>query len=370
MGRATAVIAVIVVFVVVMAACAAVFWKPGDTGDGGDPVPPEIQAGIEVDGLPEWLTLDTEARSVVSSEVIRWHVFDELHTFYDATAFGTFTDRYAGEDVETDVLHLDPGRYTVTAGGETFSVTVYGVIEKNASWEYDTGNGTVEASVSYTIDARDLFDSTYASRLWNSAHTANGTPDFSQLTRLVVCDGLTDSIERALSDEFQRIGGDHGDPQSYLDFVASFVQCNVRYPSTVTVDGERRGWDYAVYGADEYWALPVETLYCLYGDCEDNSALLCALYREAGYDVAMGGKSGHVFAGVALDSIEKVSDERLDELGVGYLSFIGHTAVGDDYGPTYYAVETIKGQTPVGYTTWVSFGSMTMWGTTGFYAVA
>ena len=103
---------------------------------------------------------------------------------------------------------------------------------------------------------------------------------------------------------------------------------------------------------------------------EDSSALLCALYIEAGYDAAMGGKGGHVFAGVSFEGFREVSGDRLDGLGVGYLILMKHPAVDDPDGTVYYAVDTTRGQTPVGYTTWINFGDRTAWGTVGFYPVS
>lgn len=52
------------------------------------------------------------------------------------------------------------------------------------------------------------------------------------------------------------------------------------------------------------------------------------------------------------------------------MTLTSHAAVGDDGGTVYYAVETIYDQVPVGYTLFVSFGTGTFWGETGFYPVS
>ena len=321
--RAGSVIAAVSLVVILALAAYAVSVMHGSgngSSDGPAPEEPgEGLTGIHVTGLPEGFSVSGDDTIMAPGEVT-WHVTDNLHTFYDVSGSGSFTERYSG--------------------------------------------------IEYTISLEDLLSSTESSRGFNSAHNNGTSASFDLLPEMVVTDSLTDAVERALSDEYVRIGGDSSDAQGYLDFIASFVQLNVRYPGTIREDGSVRGWDYGVYGADEYWALPQETLYHLYGDCEDNSALLCALYIEAGYQVAMGGKSGHVFAGVALEGFEEVSDSRLDDLGVGYLTLTMNTAVGGTDGTVYYAVETIRGQTPVGYTTWTAFGDNTFWGTTGFYPVS
>ena len=315
--RAGSVIAAVSLVVILALAAYAVSVMHGSgngSSDGPAPEEPgEGLTGIHVTGLPEGFSVSGDDTIMAPGEVT-WHVTDNLHTFYDVSGSGSFTERYSGYDVTSPSLTLDVGAYTVTAEGCEFIVVVYGDIVRSVSWTYDMDGVRVEAVIEYTISLEDLLSSTESSRGFNSAHNNGTSASFDLLPEMVVTDSLTDAVERALSDEYVRIGGDASDAQGYLDFIASFVQLNVRYPGTIREDGSVRGWDYGVYGADEYWALPQETLYHLYGDCEDNSALLCALYIEAGYQVAMGGKSGHVFAGVALEGFEEVSDSRLDDL--------------------------------------------------------
>ncbi len=88
-----------------------------------------------------------------------------------------------------------------------------------------------------------------------------------------------------------------------------------------------------------------------------------------GYDTAMAGKAGHVFAGVVVDGFREADPSRLASLGIGYMEHISHTDVCGTSGKVFQAVELIKGQAPVGYCMPVSFGSGTFWGITGFYPV-
>ena len=370
--------ATLAIIVVIILAASAVFilGNRADTGTSEDspsesdpPVEPG-PTGMLVDGLPDGYSADPQTCIISAPSETDWLVIDRLHTFYDTNRFGGFTERYKGDEVRSDSITLEVGSYNVVSGGCEFSVVVCGVIERTANWTYDMDGRAVDVSVTYMMDMQVLIESVESSRGFNATHNGGKSAEFIHLPEIVVRDDLTDRLEDALDSEFRRVGGNPSDAQAYLDFIASFVQMNIQYPGTIREDGATRGWDYGVYGEDEYWAVPQETLYHMYGDCEDNSALLCALYMEAGFDVAMGGKSGHVFAGVSLDGFEEVSEERLDELGVGYLTLNSHEAVGSDDGKVYYAVETIRGQTPVGYTTWVDFGSNTLWGTTGFYSVS
>ena len=359
-GRAATVSALAVIVIAALAVALVV-----GGGDAPSDDAPEAPPRIQVSDLPEGLTVDQSTGRVLSEVTVTWHVYDEYHAF---TIDGG-RSQYTGTEVTTDALILDPGSYTITVGGEEFGAVVSGDIQRTVTWMYDAGSGPVEVGITYYIDFLGFRDAAEASRQWNEELSSDGRT-FDRLPEEVVLDGLADQVESLLRSEFLSIGGAPSDRQGYADFLASFVQMCVEYPPTVTVGGERMGWDYAVYGADEYWAVPQETLYHLSGDCEDASSLLCALYEEAGYETAMGGKSGHVFAGVAIDDFRPVSDDRLDGLGVGYMTLTSHAAVGDDGGTVYYAVETIYDQVPVGYTLFVSFGTGTFWGETGFYPVS
>lgn len=368
-GRGYALLAAIVAIIIIMAVASMVL-REGGQESPDDPGAQDPLQGLVVEGLPEGLSVDADKGTILSPVPVTWHVFDLYHTFYDTNAYGTFTDEYAGYDVKSDSLHLDVGGYRVTVDGKDFTATVYGDIPVSVSWGFDDGTEVLDASITYTIDFEAFRTACDASRLWNQEMNGSGSAEFVHLPDIVVTDDLTEQVEEALSAEFDRLGGDRDDPRAYLDFVASFVQENIAYPSSVHIGGGMAGWDYGLYGVDEYWAVPEETLFFLCGDCEDNSALLCALYMEAGYEVAMGGKSGHVFAGVAAGSLEPVSIEYLTSLGQQFMTFTARTAAGTDLGTVYYAVETIRGQCPVGYINFTQFGSQTFWGKTGFYPVS
>lgn len=342
-------------------------WGEHGTNDRDDP-------GTDTEALPEGYVFDRVSGTITSPEEVSWHVFDVYHTYYETNAFGSFTTPYSGYDHFGKSLTLEVGKYNIVADGNEFTVIVRGDISRTVDWRYDVDGVSHSLSVTYTFSLDDFMKSADASEDRNKALSVYSYYPFSRLPDIVVCDPITDGLESQLETIFIELGGSPSDRQGYADFLASFVQGCARYPNTVTVDGHRQGYDYGIRGVGEYWAVPAETLYLLYGDCEDNSALLCALLKEAGYTVAMGGKSGHVFAGVALDDFQPVDGERLENLGVGYMVEtssvpVEGTCSGELADTVFYAVETIKGQVPVGYMSATSFGSKTQWGITGFYPV-
>lgn len=59
--------------------------------------------------------------------------------------------------------------------------------------------------------------------------------------------------------------------------------------------------DRTLYGVDDYWALPCETLHYTKGDCEDFAILFCSIAIACGLDVCLLDYDGHMSAGVVLD---------------------------------------------------------------------
>lgn len=328
------------------------------------------------DSLPDGITADYDNLSLISPEAVTWTVFDEVHMYYNTSQYGSFTDRYTGTTYTGEVLSLKPGMYSITVGDSKFLATVYGQVDLEKNWTYNLDGENVNASISYSIQVSELVSEfAYADRLnmddnaptpkyrSDCVFKASTSYSFSDLPKLVRIGDAVSMVGDRLVDEYIRIGGDRTDSQGLLDFVAGFIQKGIRYPSTIS----DRSFDYGIHGNDEYWAVPVQTLYHQYGDCEDDSALFCSLASYLGFDVAMGGKAGHVFAGVVLEDFTEVSEQRLRDLGVGYMRHINGTDIEGTSGKTYQAVELIKGQAPVGYSMSIDFGSNTLWGITGFY---
>ncbi len=337
---------------------------PDVPDDPDDPVLPEYPFDNQI---PEGFSFDQRKNILSATGVVSWHVFDMYHTFME----DRYTE-YHGEDFVSDSVELAPGGYVITVGDEEFEVRVAGDVERTFSWKYRMGNVTESVSVTVSIPMEEFMEACDLNRVWNRETLAVHTyMPFEQLPRLVVVDDVIRSLESSLEKEFLRIGGDPGDRQGFADFMACFVQLGVKYPSSVS----KQSFDYYVWGSDEYWCVPLETLYHGIGDCEDTSALLCALYLVAGYDAAMGGHSGHVFAGVVIDDFQErvLVDYSYYKLSYAY-GIIGFDIGGKPvYGDSLYrSVETIRGQLPVGYlaTGNDSLDKKTFWGYAGFYPVS
>lgn len=330
--------------------------EPDDEGPTGqDPIPGTI--------YPEGVHVDSDACIVSFDSPTDWTVRDLFSSYY--VKEGYVWVPYQESSGTGKAISLGPGMYRIVAGDLVFDVVFSGKLDRVSEWEYDMDGIVKDVSVTYVLDIDDLARQREKGMEFNVPHTYL----FSELPGLVSITDDIVSLESSLRSEFIRIDGDADDEQGYADFLASFVQCAITYPYRVDKQGE----DYSLYGQDEYWASPLETLNLQYGDCEDKSVLLCALYAAAGYDAAVGGSYGHVYCGVALSDFTEVSQKRLKELDP-YRSFklYAHVPVEgpEMYADTvYYAVETIYNQLPVGYlgSGTRDPGASTPWGPVGFY---
>ena len=333
-----------------------------------DPIIPDDPEDYPFDNvIPDGFTLDLEENVLSAGETVMWHVFDMYHTFMQ----DRYTE-YSGEYVTSEHLDLSPGGYVITVGQEEFEVRIAGDVERTFSWKYRSDDSVQTVSVTVSIPVRDFMDACDSNRVWNRQMISSHTyMPFTSLSELVVLDDTVRSLESSLRNEYICVGGDIGDRQDYADFLACFVQLGIKYPSSVT----GKSYDYYVWGSDEYWCVPLETLYHGIGDCEDTSALLCSLYIAAGYEAAMGGHSGHVFAGVVIDDFQErvLVDYSYYKLSYAY----GITGFDDSGNPVfgdtlYRSVETIRGQLPVGYLAGGNgnLDKKTFWGYAGFYPVS
>ena len=109
------------------------------------------------------------------------------------------------------------------------------------------------------------------------------------------------------------------DDAGYAEFVLAFVQTCFGYT-----------YDSVLYGQQEYYAFPLETIHNGGGDCEDTSILCAALYEAAGYDAGVFIIPGHAIAAVALDGF---TPAETSVTTVSVFSF-------EMNGKTYYGCET------------------------------
>ncbi len=85
--------------------------------------------------------------------------------------------------------------------------------------------------------------------------------------------------------------------------------------------------DSAVYGQNEFWAYPVETLYLRSGDCEDKSILLCSIFGALGFDSILLDFEGHMAAAVDVEGA-KGAHYTLDGRAYYYCETTGIMSIG------------------------------------------
>ena len=377
---AVAVVAVAVVAVVVL----------GSADDTDDRLMP-----AEVVGMPDTYVFDDGDGTIDAGKPVDWKIFDLYHGYCNDKADEKYPlySKYTGYEIkDTQTIQLSPGKYAITAEDTEFTVFLDGYVKKTLSWTYDMDGVKHDVSADTKFTVYEFISDCEANKAFNKAASeevpmADKTMEkhgymFYDLPKLAVVDRAIEDLASSIKDAYRGIGGSVNDRQGYADFIASAVQLTVEYPPSVP--GEQ--YDYYIWGCDEYWGVPLETLYYMVGDCEDTSALLCALYEASGFDAAMGGKVGHVFVGVHIDDFSEVDRSRLNDLGVGSGYRLSHTHAiekldckgKDVYYPDvpadqekyYYAVETIEDQIPVGYLNNGDSGLneyTKLWGWAGFY---
>ncbi len=386
-GKDTLRIAIFVIVVAIaVVAVAAVLSLPKGT------VPEEeADTGPTV---PEGFTYDRKACTLSFTESIAWTVKDGLKQYIDRDLEEN-VDEYEG-----DSITLDPGLWMIEANGVTFYLPVDGKGSKTLNWKYMYNGEIYDIGVTYEIDLYELGTISIENRAWNAER--DGPQGqlylFKDLPRGVYVNDTVRSIVSQLESRFKEIGGSLDDRQGFADFLVSMAQLGIEYPNRSYTWTDENGdpvlekrfgeWvpktstDYQVWGCEEYWANTLETLYIGIGDCDDSSAVACALFKAAGYRTAMVGVPGHVTSSVVLESFEERDMDAFKEynkLASSFVAASGHSALGDDTETLYYGVDTIHGQMPVGYLlsgNAASIGKPTLnsrsldgWGIAGFYPV-
>ena len=239
----------------------------------------------------EWLCTDLSDTGIVEDDGA-YHLRTPEHSYEDCLYF-------PGPGDYEVVLFVDG---EVVAAGEA---TVDGVITDTYEWHryLDGEPVSYKVSFTYTFDEYQRYAEDDTVR-----HVQHGLSD----SRFVVVDDAILRLSQALADEYESVHGRDASKQGqdYADYLLSFVQCVITYPvELVYEDGafiEKKdgNGDLFLYGSDEYWAYPMETLFHRMGDCEDTSILLCALYCASGYDSSLVRVPGHVVVGVEIDGFE------------------------------------------------------------------
>ena len=90
----------------------------------------------------------------------------------------------------------------------------------------------------------------------------------------------------------QHIDAETAGLSPYLKATAAlwFVQCSVAYC-----------YDSVLFGTENYWAFPCETLYLRQGDCEDTSVLLSSILEAMGFRTVLLDYEGHMAVGTEVE---------------------------------------------------------------------
>ena len=275
----------------------------------------------------EWLVLD------ISEEA-----FIRVGDGYERRAF---THMYGPE-----ISISDPGYYEImlyvdghlTAIGDAL---LNGGIIENYTWSRTVDDERFGYSIHFEYEFTDFYK-------YSMDSTGRTMGEGLVPSEFALVDGTLLRLSNALMEEYQRVHGEDAptDGQDYADYLLSFVQEVIGFPDPIAfVDGgyqsSKQGCgDLYLYGTEEYWAYPMETLYYKQGDCEDSSALYCALLSAAGYTSSMILVPSHVLVGVALDGYvpSEVWESRYHFVSItdgDMVMYVGDSAF-NDYVPLGY----------------------------------
>lgn len=167
-----------------------------------------------------------------------------------------------------------------------------GKLDRNYTWTYKGNDYNLSTTFEYN-EFKKYKDDSYVQR--NASIS-----EYSIFNDYMVVNDTVTDISSKLAGEYKRIKGANADltGQDYAEFILAYVQICFGYPPN---DGLTSG-DKMMYGVDDYFAYPMETIYYGVGDCEDTSILAAVLYKASGYKSAIGLLPGHAVVGVSIEN--------------------------------------------------------------------
>ncbi len=225
--------------------------------------------------------------------------------FYgDCTATVSYTDSSNTQVTETLKFSVDLHRsYSWKYDGGYFKFDT--VIDFDDT--YDSSSNYSYLSPTYDIIKKQTMDDPFSFSKWSC------TPEF------IVMNSPIKSIAETLGKLYTSAYGEKSLDQKYANFLLGYVQICFSYKL-----------DNALYGYEEYFAFPMQTIYYGAGDCEDTSILAAAVAGAAGYKTAVFLLPQHATVGIALDnySSPRISDgEILSQTVDGVTYYSGETTV-------------------------------------------
>lgn len=260
-----------------------------------------LSAGFNNEGQMTF-TLDEDLAS--NYTFYSWHFYDSTQPSSELTyLYSEYTGNYVNK-AEPVLYYTTPstGSFEITVEcytGEsndyklaaTYSgnVTYIDQITETYEWNYLGTNYSIDLTYSF----KDFLD--YSDTNTNGRSVRNYGDVRSFITYddpLIV--GLADSL-------LSEYGGNAQLDQDFASYVLAFIQICFDYPPYTASGLMSMSADMYLYGQDEYFAYPIETIYYGMGDCEDTSILAAAVYKALGFDAGVVIIPGHAVAAVALD---------------------------------------------------------------------
>ncbi len=190
---------------------------------------------------------------------------------------------------------------SASSSGTTYSgeLRLDGDIITDYEWTYDGNTYTIE--ISYTYAEFEYYHELETTRDSSGSEGSGNVVNFVEINDTI--SEIAEKLQELYAEEYGSDASLTG--QSFANFILAFVQCCYYYPAFSSNSASDLCYaDYVVYGEEEYFAYPMETIYYGMGDCEDTSILAAAIYEACGYDAAIGLLPGHAIVGVALDEYD------------------------------------------------------------------
>lgn len=271
----------------------------------------------------DWTFLDlNHSKMIQPNRSLRWQ---DNYREYTGTLVSKnepvlyYTDPKAGDfEITVKCYTGDEGDYKLI---KTYSgkVTYINDIEKEYVWEY-LGE---EYSISFTLGFNDYREYRDLNKKGRSSVPYSNITSFVTYEDSTIT-SLAESLRSAYGKEIKQ-------DQDFAAFVLSFVQICFGYPPynwEITADRY-------LYGNDEHFAYPLETIFHGMGDCEDTSFLAASLFKALGYDAGIVLLPGHAIAAVGLDEYDPgvFSESKYEVLSknIGSTTFYGCETTTDSF---------------------------------------
>ena len=258
-------------------------------------------------------------------------------TLYDIDHVSSTNTHFYSEYVGETINKTEPTLYYHNNDIGEYNVSVKCYIKSNEQYVYSTTySGTVSYvgtitedyewiyhGIQYSAEVSFNYDEYRSYRMMD--HNSRWVTDYNKTTQFITYD---DPVVVALAESLREaydIEHDASD-QSFAEFVLGFVQICFDYPP----HSNSMEADKYLYGQDEYFAYPLETIFFRMGDCEDTSILAAALFKALGYEAGIIVVPGHAVAAVGLDAFTPGSYQA------SQYEILSKTI----NGTTYYACET------------------------------